>query len=868
MRVSLSLGMLTSALALFSSASSAKKTVTDVGSWIAKLLPQQDDAEVRYLLECLSRRLDVLAPVLSFCELWARDKGSAIGATVFHARSRLANVETFIRTCLLDPNRTQINNRAAMTDALKRQLADIDFALTSVNLAMQLVNSSSSLWAQQQQHLVFNSGQHAQQPQPAGGVSRSACAPSSTAPFGRVVSPSSLLAASQRLAEMGEQGGDLSVNGGRLLYLAAPFSSSSCSAPVGISWETRYQHCVLKICHRLRRREGAQIGSGARAAGACRRYELVVEVDEHGGRPAPDQPTDRPRPSRQQQETKIGMEREEGKQHAHNNNYSHGSWNFALHESLELHLTQTARLQSLGASGWPQSVPAGAAASSLSCTRMPSLPASTPSSSASPVQPLSSQQSSRTDPRTESGHWKEQENTILAGEGGAGEGEGGAGEGEGVVHSPHCLAWSEKVMGRTTGIFVFEFDSEVAGDPLGHGVGASANGLLLSPLQVAYLAQLCTYENRVRDQAGEHGGKRRGGGLRLAHLSASDEELWLLLLDQPSSPLPIQPLQPTPVASSQTEAEEVTFNHAGTDRDAAPVNPPSKLAGGGAEQGGHGRQTHEAGMGLERANFREEYAEDLQEEQLQKQDDAEQDQAQNLSLRKRKSKRKKRRGSGSSNSGGRCRSGGSHSAVRTGADGKESDLPFLSPLPSPPTSPLATFVALETEVDSKVEREQEDEDRPPDEPQDDMEKEEPGLGPRTEADNKISFDFPPSSSFSLFQTRPCHDASDGLLTSRSSSPPPKTDLSPIAQQSLWAAFEQTVEAENKIACKAMTHNSNPSSDSDEHNKGNNEQDTVLPVISKASEDNTGLVDGAAVIDSFSSGASKTASVAIQTSYFQ
>lgn len=106
------------------------------------MLPQQD-SKTRYMLESLANRVEAIAQPLNYCILWAEDKGTCTSNVIFQARKEVEKVEHFVRECALKVQAKQsIGEQTSTTESIKHYIAELDFAISSVTLAVSVINSS------------------------------------------------------------------------------------------------------------------------------------------------------------------------------------------------------------------------------------------------------------------------------------------------------------------------------------------------------------------------------------------------------------------------------------------------------------------------------------------------------------------------------------------------------------------------------------------------------------------------------------------------------------------------------------------------------------------------------------------------------
>lgn len=173
---------------LYERARAISGAASHLSSWLTLLLTDVD-SEVRLLLEQLVDRVESVSAPLSFALQWSQSKGSAIAATAFRARSVLQRVDAFIAECSEKRGQVALIDRDWLVRQLRFHLSELDFALTSLSLAMQLVQAASPM-----------------------------------KPLTANISSSALVRASERLNSMRDSGGDVAVSFGALYKREARFS--------------------------------------------------------------------------------------------------------------------------------------------------------------------------------------------------------------------------------------------------------------------------------------------------------------------------------------------------------------------------------------------------------------------------------------------------------------------------------------------------------------------------------------------------------------------------------------------------------------------------------------------------------------------
>lgn len=105
------------------------------------------DAELVSLLETLGSRGDSLLPAVSYLQSWSSDKGSAVGSVVFQARDTMTRLEAFLDATARRKRTATMTEteKEAIVKQMKRHIREIDFMLASLNLAVSVAIASESL---------------------------------------------------------------------------------------------------------------------------------------------------------------------------------------------------------------------------------------------------------------------------------------------------------------------------------------------------------------------------------------------------------------------------------------------------------------------------------------------------------------------------------------------------------------------------------------------------------------------------------------------------------------------------------------------------------------------------------------------------
>lgn len=227
----------TSAFSVYSkvtTAARALKAAGSIGHWASEALKltssELEDLhpDVRCRLQILSRRVTVIAKPLNYLLLWSQQYGSAVAETVHQCKGALRQVYAFLAQC--SKNKTLLTNSEQMVPVLDQHIRELEFSVSSLTLAMQIVQSSSL-----PQHSALSTPPEEEKTD-------------SAARAARPISASSLLRASKRIGIMHGKDGDVCDAYGKLYQMSASRSSSGTAAPV---WKLLYQKAQLKVYRNL-----------------------------------------------------------------------------------------------------------------------------------------------------------------------------------------------------------------------------------------------------------------------------------------------------------------------------------------------------------------------------------------------------------------------------------------------------------------------------------------------------------------------------------------------------------------------------------------------------------------------------------------
>ena len=136
---------------------------------------------VKQKLDRLARRIQVLSSPLNYCLLWSQHRGSAVAETIHQSKEVLKQTYHWLHECNKD--KSKLSDKEYMVKKLDEHIAEIDFCLQSLNLALSIIQTTD--------HVL----------------------PQSNAP---AISPSSLLTASNRITAMHNAGGDVAICFGQI----------------------------------------------------------------------------------------------------------------------------------------------------------------------------------------------------------------------------------------------------------------------------------------------------------------------------------------------------------------------------------------------------------------------------------------------------------------------------------------------------------------------------------------------------------------------------------------------------------------------------------------------------------------------------
>jgi hypothetical protein len=222
----LSFGSARAAFLLYQNAKAVTGAADHLSRYLVPLLREWSatDAPLARQLELLGARADSVCPALEFLMAWCSDKGSSLQNILFHARDTLHRIERFLASLggsssssggasaagglVLGTRKARIGGGtgvSALSEAEKESimkqidghLKELDWALSSLTLAISVINASSAAKPLLPAGATYLLNQH------------SAGAPAPAAEVPRYISPSCLLRASQRMQSMAGGSGDL-----------------------------------------------------------------------------------------------------------------------------------------------------------------------------------------------------------------------------------------------------------------------------------------------------------------------------------------------------------------------------------------------------------------------------------------------------------------------------------------------------------------------------------------------------------------------------------------------------------------------------------------------------------------------------------
>lgn len=142
---------------------------------------------VRRRLDRLLRRIQVITQPLNYCLLWSQHQGSAVSETVFQCKEVLKQTYSWLHDC--NQNKSKLQNKEYMIQELDDHIQEIDFCLQSLNLSLAIIQTST-MSIDQQSIILDTNPNH--------------------------ISPSNLLIASNRIQSMHNSGGDVALCFGQL----------------------------------------------------------------------------------------------------------------------------------------------------------------------------------------------------------------------------------------------------------------------------------------------------------------------------------------------------------------------------------------------------------------------------------------------------------------------------------------------------------------------------------------------------------------------------------------------------------------------------------------------------------------------------
>jgi len=221
----------TAAYKLYSASSQVGTTLSTLSSYhryvTDAIFNSPSDVEnlhplVKQKLDRLARRIQVLSSPLNYCLLWSQHRGSAVAETIHQSKEVLKQTYHWLHECNKD--KSKLSDKEYMVKKLDEHIAEIDFCLQSLNLALSIIQTTDHVLPQSQSSSL---------------------------------SPSSLLTASNRITAMHNAGGDVAICFGQLFKKSVLEHSG---------WHRIYRRSTLKIYRNGQRRF----------------YELRIEGNEYG----------------------------------------------------------------------------------------------------------------------------------------------------------------------------------------------------------------------------------------------------------------------------------------------------------------------------------------------------------------------------------------------------------------------------------------------------------------------------------------------------------------------------------------------------------------------------------------------------------
>lgn len=222
----LSLGSARAAFVLYQNARAVSGAADHLSRYILPLLRVwsiEQDSSLLTLLETLGTRGDSIVPVIEFLQEWSTGSGSSLTPILVNAKDLLRRIETFLLTATTTHQRTkrqhqheksaggnsavQIHEseKDALIKQIKHYLKELDFIISSLNLAVSVANASQAF----RPTLPYGATiANTSSSSSFGSSSHSSSSHSSSQPP-RYISPSCLLRATDRLRSVGHASGDV-----------------------------------------------------------------------------------------------------------------------------------------------------------------------------------------------------------------------------------------------------------------------------------------------------------------------------------------------------------------------------------------------------------------------------------------------------------------------------------------------------------------------------------------------------------------------------------------------------------------------------------------------------------------------------------
>jgi hypothetical protein len=558
----LSLGSARAALLLYQNAHAVK----GLSRYLVSFLRESNDGPLARQLDMLCARADSVCPALDFLSEWCSDKGSAVQTVLFHARDTLQRIERFLASIGTGVGATSsastsgpVKGRGginALTEGEKDRIIEqinglvreLDFSLNSLSLAISVVNAASAA-----RPVLPAGATYAASPNPS-------AIPSADLP--RYISPSCLLRASERMRSMAGGSGDLAVVYGSFwkqtstphtsVYSYADAIRNANSHGDKVRWDTPM--CPVADIHSSSKSESASISDEFESE---QQYGHM-RVSESGSEP--------------QVRWLEGGAGPEMRLDSHATHSVH-EWSAVVRErpreNAPLAATQStiaaaaAPTRSASCSPNPDSIIPGLSPwrrlFSSACLKLVRSSARSmyelhvSDLSLSPRDQLSRPSSSTLKfALSASLAFRTSSSVLLSLPEEAVMSSTGVAADIGAV-----FAFEDRIANTLQARYAFVLHSNSAdsgSDVTGVAVGSTVSDSI-SPLEVAYLSRLCTYENMHTEHSRSHGVSVPP----LAHTKANDEELWLLLAGvHIHTQTPPTPLAYTHSSAGVTQSTEST----------------------------------------------------------------------------------------------------------------------------------------------------------------------------------------------------------------------------------------------------------------------------------------------------------------------